>query len=530
MPASTLVAGELARLGRAALAVSRSAAVRLGLRGAARSRALAAGLLAVGTALSTGILAALGPALAPHAVQAQPMEIAVAAPDLSGEIASSTRLGTYTPKHYQASSSETVFSLFAKLGIRDEQARDYIFSQPRLAPFLAPQPGQHVTAGVSDSGRLEYMRLYIDGLRSSDSKTIEVSRIGRDLISNVLPFTFSTMETMISGDAADGLVATARKLSIPDAVVDQLREVWVGADDPVDHLSEKSSLRLIYEKKYADGRFVRDGQLLAAQIVDDEGVHEAFWFTDGSGSGSFYKLDGRSASQTFLRVPLDFKDVSSEFAPLRRHPVTGVLRPHNGTDFRAPSGSRILAAADGRVTRVAYEARGYGHYVQIDHGLGRTTLYAHMRRVAKGIRPGAVVKKGTEIGYVGMTGLATGPHLHYELMFDGVQINPATADLPDTENLSAYQLAQLRAAAQPFIDRFEHAALDEGRPSPQALLASEAKKSEAERGEAADQAAAASGRVRLRPVSISDFSDSDSPSDSSKGASQGAVRHAGGRS
>ena len=207
-------------------------------------------------------------------------------------------------------------------------------------------------------------------------------------------------------------------------------------------------------------------------------------------------------------MPLDFKDVSSEFAPLRRHPVTGVLRPHNGTDFRAPSGSRILAAADGRVTRVAYEARGYGHYVQIDHGLNRTTLYAHMRRVAKGIRPGVIVKKGDEIGYVGMTGLATGPHLHYELQIDGVQINPATADLPDTENLSAYQLAQLRASAQPLIERFERAALDEGRPSPQALMAKQAQKSAAERDEEADQAANAAGRVRLRPVKIDDLTDS----------------------
>ena len=509
MPAQTLVAGALARLGRAALTFARSIAVRLGLKPeAVRSRALAAGLLTVGTALSVSLLAALGPALAPHTVEAHPMEIAVAAPDLSSEIGAVSRLGTYTPKHYEISSSDTIFSLFAKLGIHDDQARDYIFTQQRLTPFLAPQPGQHVTAGVSNAGQLEYMRIYLDGAREDNSRTIEVSRIGRELISNVLPFTFSTMETLVSGDAVGNLDATARELHIPESVTDQLRAVWVGADDPVEHLTAGSSLRLVYEKKYADGRFVRNGQLLAAQIVDASGVHEAFWFSDGRGAGSFYTLDGRSASQTFLRVPLDFKDVSSEFAPLRRHPVTGVLRPHNGTDFRAPSGSRILAAADGRVTRVAYEARGYGHYVQIDHGLNRTTLYAHMRRVANGIRPGVIVKKGDEIGYVGMTGLATGPHLHYELQIDGVQINPATADLPDTENLSAYQLAQLRASAQPLIERFERAALDEGRPSPQALMAKQAQKSAAERDEEADQAANAAGRVRLRPVKIDDLTDS----------------------
>ena len=109
----------------------------------------AAGLLTVGTALSVSLLAALGPALAPHTVEAHPMEIAVAAPDLSSEIGAVSRLGTYTPKHYEISSSDTIFSLFAKLGIHDDQARDYIFTQQRLTPFLAPQPGQHVTAGVS---------------------------------------------------------------------------------------------------------------------------------------------------------------------------------------------------------------------------------------------------------------------------------------------------------------------------------------------------------------------------------------------
>ena len=192
MPAQTLVAGALARLGRAALTFARSIAVRLGLKPeAVRSRALAAGLLTVGTALSVSLLAALGPALAPHTVEAHPMEIAVAAPDLSGEIGAVSRLGTYTPKHYEISSSDTIFSLFAKLGIHDDQARDYIFTQQRLTPFLAPQPGQHVTAGVSNAGQLEYMRLYLDGAREDNSRTIEVSRIGRELISNVLPFTFS---------------------------------------------------------------------------------------------------------------------------------------------------------------------------------------------------------------------------------------------------------------------------------------------------------------------------------------------------
>ena len=266
-----------------------------------------------------------------------------------------------------------------------------------------------------------------------------------------------------------------------------------------------------FEREKATALSSHQMLLSALQIVDEAGVHEAFWFSDGPHPGSFYTLDGRSASQTFLRVPLDIKDVSSEFAPLRRHPVTGVLRPHNGTDLRAPQGSRVLAAADGRVTKVAYEAKGYGNYVQIDHGLGRTTLYAHMRRVQKGVRPGVLVKKGQLIGLVGRTGLATGPHLHYELMIDGVQINPATADLPDTENLSAYQLAQLRARALPIQKMFEDAAREEGLPSPEKLLA-EARAKE----EAAAEAAARENK--------DDLTDEEAPAEN-----QGEAPAAGGR-
>ena len=163
-----------------------------------------------------------------------------------------------------------------------------------------------------------------------------------------------------------------------------------------------------------------------------------------------------------MRVPLEIQEVSSEFAALRRHPVTGVLRPHNGTDFRAPKGSRIFAAADGVVTFVGYERKGYGKYLKLDHGLGRTTLYAHMSKVAP-LKRGMRVQKGDIIGYVGRTGLATGPHLHYELMLNGVQINPRTADLPDTENLSAFQLAQLRTHAEPLQTRFRLMAEEEAR-------------------------------------------------------------------
>lgn len=149
-----------------------------------------------------------------------------------------------------------------------------------------------------------------------------------------------------------------------------------------------------------------------------------------------------------MRVPLDVQSVTSEFSPMRRHPVTGVLRPHLGTDFRAPWGAVVRAAADGTV-EFAGVGTGYGNYIRIAHGPGIQTLYAHLSSIDSHVKKGAKVKYGEVIGRVGQTGLATGPHLHYELKFGNVQINPMTVRLPDTKTLTPYQFAQMEVLIAP---------------------------------------------------------------------------------
>lgn len=444
-----------------------------------RTRAAAVAAL-LGLAFGGAALALIsGPSLRGEEKMGGWIDDSIPTPELSGEIRAAERTDDYKPLHLTARPSETLMTLFARFGIKDAEAYAFIANNPKAEPLCAPQAGQYVTAGVEPDGTMAYLRLFMEGIHDHDSRTVEVMRVGGALALSVLPYNFTTRSAYASGTVGKTLWNTARSMALPQDIVEQLETVWDGAENPVKAMKPGDSLRVVYEKKYADGQFVRNGKLLGVQIVEDgrrvttPRIYEAFWFSDGFASGSYYTLDGRSASQTFMRVPLDVKDISSEFSPLRRHPITGVIRPHNGTDMRAPSNSLIFAAADGKVSLVAFEKRGYGHYVKIDHGLGRTTLYAHMRRVAKGIRPGVRVKKGQVIGYVGMTGLATGPHLHYELMIDGVQINPKTSDLPDTENLTAYQLAQLRAQAAPIEAQFELAAQKEGKPSPMKILASQ---------------------------------------------------------
>ena len=218
-------------------------------------------------------------------------------------------------------------------------------------------------------------------------------------------------------------------------------------------LAPGDDFRLIYERKYLGGDFVRTGHLLAMAITHQGKPIESFWAEDGTRNGGFYNLDGTTNQVAFIRVPVDGARVTSSFMPMRRHPVTGVLRPHQGTDFGAPRGNRIYAASDGVVSRRSFDRRGYGNYLIIKHDDERSTLYGHMSRIEKNIKVGTKVKKGQVIGYVGATGLATGPHLHYELRVNDRQVNPLTTTIPDKDKLTAEEKQALLAAARPLTTR-----------------------------------------------------------------------------
>ena len=496
MSAPTLIARYLRSAGRAYLSWQRTRTPKVA--GFDSRRLGRTALVAAACAVSAGgtsLMLGIAPSIAQEQPRTDWVTLSAKAPSLAEALEALRRDTSVTPKNLTVRNGETLTSLLARLGVTDRQVERYIRSQAILRPLVLPQHGQYVSAGVLPDGRLAYLRLYLEGPHERDSRTVELTRSGDLFAAMEHQVSFDTLEESLSGLTEDTLEATVVKLGIPQGIAEQLHDVWSGADDPLTTLKRGDSLRLIYERKFADGNFIRNGQLLAVQVVTDEDVHEAYWFADGEQAGGFYTLEGRASQQTFMRVPLDVQDVSSEFSPLRRHPVTGVVRPHNGTDFRAPSGSRIFAAADGVITYVGYERKGYGHYIKIDHGLGRTTLYAHMSKVQRGLKKGQRVERGQVIGYVGRTGLATGPHLHYELMMDGVQINPRTADLPDAENLSAFQLAQLKSQARPIQQRFDLLAQSESRPVPTVLRTRAAEKKDAS-ADLADNADSPSVRKR----------------------------------
>ena len=258
---------------------------------------------------------------------------------------------------------------------------------------------------------------------------------------------------MSAGLVDKSLIESAKAVGVPSEIAEKMPLAFERAINNGLDISKGDDFRVIYERQFLEGDFVRNGKILAVSVTHQGKTYESFWADDGTRNGGFYSLDGTSNRTTFIRVPVEGARVTSSFMPMRRHPVTGVLRPHQGTDFGAPRGNKIFAAADGVISRRSFDKRGFGNYLMIKHDDSRTTLYGHMSRIADGMKVGVPVKRGQVIGYVGATGLATGPHLHYELRVNNRQVNPLKTSIPDKEHLTNEEKHKLLASARPLTAR-----------------------------------------------------------------------------
>ena len=207
------------------------------------------------------------------------------------------------------------------------------------------------------------------------------------------------------------------------------------------------SFSVIYERRQIDGADLGSGKLLAIEYFSNGKTIDSYWY-EGEGVEGYFDSEGNNTDITFLRMPCEAR-VTSTFNRVRKHPVTGRLRPHWGVDLGAPRGTPVYAAGDGVISSKKYQRRGYGYWLELTHAGGYKSLYAHLSKYAPGMAEGVKVKKGQLIGYVGTSGMVTGPHLHYELKKDGQQINPLIADLRTGENLKDDALEDYKLAISP---------------------------------------------------------------------------------
>jgi murein DD-endopeptidase MepM/ murein hydrolase activator NlpD len=227
--------------------------------------------------------------------------------------------------------------------------------------------------------------------------------------------------------------------------------------DFIQDVREGDEFTVIYEELWRDGAKLRNGEIVAAEFVNQGKVYRAARFRDASGHSDYFTPDGHSMRKAFLRAPLEFTRISSRFNPSRKHPVLNTIRAHRGVDYAAPTGTPIRAAGDGKVTFRGVQG-GYGNVIVLQHSNNITTLYGHMSRFA-GAKVGNRVKQGEIIGYVGKTGLATGPHLHYEYRVDGVHRNPLTAIKPPADPVPAQYRNDFVATTAPLwqqLDLYQH--------------------------------------------------------------------------
>jgi len=302
---------------------------------------------------------------------------------------------------------------------------------------------------------------HVDGVlqslnrRISETLTLSVSR-GEDGFA--VEFIENPLEVEVAGARArieTSLFDAGRDAGMSAQTVLVLANEVFGWDiDFANDIQAGDEFSALYQRKFQDGAYVSDGRVLAAEFVNRGKTLRAVWFESADGAvKGYYTPDGKGMRKAFLRVPIDFARVSSGFNPRRRHPITGQVRAHRGIDFAAPTGTPIYAAGDGRI-EFAGRKGGYGNAVEINHGKGITTLYAHMSRFGKSARGGRAVRQGEIIGYVGSTGASTGPHLHYEYRVKGVHKNPANIVLPNTEIPSNYR-AEFRSQAEVALAQLE---------------------------------------------------------------------------
>jgi murein DD-endopeptidase MepM/ murein hydrolase activator NlpD len=379
----------------------------------------------------------LVPAAPAPLVAAVPLAAAAAPPPISAGIAG-TSVDVIVRAH------DTLDSIFRRLKL-DLADLASLRSLPGLRRTLdALKPGEALHLTQRDGGLVGFER------RLSASETLKVSRNGTAFSADVLNNPLETQVRTVSAVIDRSLFEAVEAAGAHDQTALALAQIFGWDIDFALDIRPGDSFTVTYEELYENGKFVKDGALLAAMFKNDGRVYRAARYIEPGGRSNYYTPAGRSLRRAFLRTPVDFTRVSSTFDLHRMHPILNLIRAHMGVDYAAPVGTPVHAAGDGRV-RYAGPKGGYGNVVEIDHSAGIVTVYGHLSRFAQGVHVGSHVSQGDVIAYVGMTGLATGPHLHYEYRVDGVFKNPQNVHLPDALPIDQQWFADFKTQSAPLF-------------------------------------------------------------------------------
>ena len=396
--------------------------------GRASARGLAAAVLLMGL----GMVAAFG--LAPDTMLADvPTQTVARELNLPALIPSPPADGYWREERIQR--GDTLGGILARLSVTDPAALGFLRSDAHAKPLYQLKPGKSLRVRTDEDGRLIALS-YL----ATDGSLLAVDRVGEELVARSVAPQATVRIELRSGEIASSLFAAADAIGLPDAVTVQIAEVFSGEIDFHHDLRRGDRFAVVYETREVGGDSLGAGKVLAAEFVNKGLAHRAFLWRSSDGSEGYYAEDGKSLRRAFLRSPVAFSRVTSGFSLARFHPFAQTWRAHKGVDFAAPAGTAVHAAGDGQVA-LAGTQNGYGNVVILRHAGAYSTVYAHLSRFAAGVKTGASVAQGNVIGYVGQTGWATGPHLHYEFRVNGVERNPLTIALPNAQPIPASERA-----------------------------------------------------------------------------------------
>lgn len=344
---------------------------------------------------------------------------------------------------------DTLAQIFHDQGLSARTLYRITHSSEEAATLARIVPGQTLRFERDEDGRLVSLEHVLSPIRK-----LRISAAGEEFKAEEIVKDVDIQLAEAAGTIRDSLFVDGQKAGLSDSQIMELAGIFGWDIDFALELRPGDRFSLVYEEHFLDGKKFRNGPILAAEFINQGTTYKALRYQDKDGSASYYDEDGRSKRRAFIRTPVKFARISSGFTTKRWHPVLKKWRSHKGTDYAAPTGTPIRATGNGKVVFRGWK-NGYGRVVIIKHASKYTTVYAHMSRFNRKVKVGTRVKQGQTIGYVGQSGLASGPHLHYEFRINGVHRNPLTVKLPKSAPLPKARLADFRQRTAPLLAKLD---------------------------------------------------------------------------
>jgi murein DD-endopeptidase MepM/ murein hydrolase activator NlpD len=346
-------------------------------------------------------------------------------------------------------SGDSLAAIFSRLDIKPQQLHKLLAQGGATHNLKKIYPGQTIKIQSNSEQGLLALSYPIDKLSS-----LEISRDGDDFAVSTTHRTPEFRTRNASVEINNSLFLDARHAGLSDHLIMELAGIFAWDVDFALDIRKGDNFTVLYEEQYLDGENIGNENILAAEFVNHGNKHHAIRYTDNSGATDFYALNGRSMRKTFLRTPVEFSRISSRFSLGRKHPILNRIRAHTGVDYAASRGTPVKATGNGKIIHRGKKG-GYGNTIIIQHGTRYSTLYAHLSKYRGGLKTGSRVKQGQTIGYIGSSGLATGPHLHYEFRVDGAHRDPLRVKLPGAKPLDKKYLDDFTLKAQALVAQLD---------------------------------------------------------------------------